>query len=243
MRTIAAAQAVEALIRAYGKLVFHTIYGLTGDWEESQDLTQETFLQALRAIDAAQATSGADFHAKAWLLRIAVNTARMRLRRTHIMRFIPFSRLRAERQDEMGTCIELLSKQTDPVQPAGFGGTATGDPAEVVAERDAVRRTLAQLPEAQRVCLLLSVVGGFSAVEIAHMLDLGEAAVRQRLVRARKQFRQIYAQGSDEAGINSTAPALDEKKTSSDAARHPTEKGRILSAYAAFETAQFVFES
>ena len=48
-----AAEAVEALILEYGKLVFHTIYGLTGDWEESQDLTQETFHQALRSIDAA----------------------------------------------------------------------------------------------------------------------------------------------------------------------------------------------
>ena len=56
METIPAAQAVEALIHAYGTLVFQTIYGFTGDWHESQDLTQETFLQALRAIDAAPAT-------------------------------------------------------------------------------------------------------------------------------------------------------------------------------------------
>ncbi len=134
MKTISTVQAVEALIRAYGKLVFHTIYGLTGDWEESQDLTQETFLQALRAIDAARATSGADFHEKAWLLRIAVNTARKRHRRRHIMRFIPFSHLREESQEEMGTGTELLSKQAAPTQPVGFGATAAGNPAEVVAE-------------------------------------------------------------------------------------------------------------
>jgi Sigma-70 region 2 len=60
-KTLTAAQAVEQLIQAYGNLVFQTIYGLTGDWEESQDLTQDTFLQALRAIDSARATSGADF--------------------------------------------------------------------------------------------------------------------------------------------------------------------------------------
>lgn len=50
-----AVQAVEQLIRAYGNLVFQTIYGVTGDWEESQDLTQETYLQALRAFDVARA--------------------------------------------------------------------------------------------------------------------------------------------------------------------------------------------
>ena len=51
----AAAEATVALIQSYSKLVFHVIYGLTGHWEESQDLTQETFLQAFRGIDAARA--------------------------------------------------------------------------------------------------------------------------------------------------------------------------------------------
>ena len=57
--TMPAAQAVEALIHDYGKLVFQVIYGLTGDWQESQDLTQDTFLQVLRAIEAARQASRA----------------------------------------------------------------------------------------------------------------------------------------------------------------------------------------
>src|SRR5690242_15808396 len=93
---IPAAQAVESLIHEYGKLVFQTIYGLTGDWEESQDLTQDTFHQALKSIDAARAKSGTQFHAKAWLLQIALNTVRMQRRRRSIFRFVPFSRLQNE---------------------------------------------------------------------------------------------------------------------------------------------------
>src|SRR5260370_17181477 len=65
VESMPAAEAVEALILEYGKLVFHTIYGLTGDWEESQDLTQETFHQALGSIDAAPPKSGSKFRAKA----------------------------------------------------------------------------------------------------------------------------------------------------------------------------------
>jgi len=61
--TMPAAQAVETLITDYGKLVFHVILGLTSDWQESQDLTQDTFVQALRAIDAARSARGAHFHA------------------------------------------------------------------------------------------------------------------------------------------------------------------------------------
>jgi RNA polymerase sigma-70 factor, ECF subfamily len=62
---IPADQAVEELIQKYYKLVFHTIYGMTGNWEESQDLTQDTFHQALKAIDAARAASGSQFREKA----------------------------------------------------------------------------------------------------------------------------------------------------------------------------------
>jgi len=196
--TMPAAQAVEALIYDYGKLVFRVIYGLTGDYQESQDLTQDTFLQALRAIEVARQASGAYFHAKAWLLQIAVNMVRMHRRRRNLVRFVPFSSLHEERQGENEG--ELVGERTAPVQPAGYGMEgATGDPAEIVAERDAIQHTLAQLPAAFRLCLLLSVVGGLSTREIARVLGIHEAAARQRLVRARKLFQRLYLSQSGEA--------------------------------------------
>src|ERR1700730_16351352 len=97
---IPADQAVEELIQKYYKLVFHTIYGLTNNWEESQDLTQDTFHQALKGIDAARASSGSHFQAKAWLLRIALNTVRMQRRRRALFSFIPFSSMHEHAQTE-----------------------------------------------------------------------------------------------------------------------------------------------
>src|SRR5205823_323804 len=193
-------QAVEELIAQYSKLVFHTIYGMIGDWEESQDLTQDTFHQALKGIEAARAASGSQFREKAWLMRIALNTVRMQRRRHNLFRFIPFSHMQKGRQAGQAheTEIDALNERPVPVQPAGYGASESSDPAEMVAERDAVQRTLAHLPETLRVCLLLSIVGNFSTSEIAHMLDLQEVAVRQRLVRARKQFQQLYAFESGE---------------------------------------------
>ncbi len=196
-----AAIAVEALVHQYYKLVFHTIYGLTNNWEESQDLTQDTFQQALKGIDAAHASSGEQFNAKAWLLRIALNTVRMQHRRRAILNLVPFSALR-ERKSEAGMNAsgdeqtKTLQEQALPVQPAGFGSNQTDDPAEVVAERDAVQRTMARLAEEFRTCLLLSIVGGLSTGEIATLLDMKEPAVRQRLARARKQFQQLYSETS-----------------------------------------------
>jgi len=212
--TISAAQAVEALIYEYGKLVFHTIYGLTGDWEESQDLTQDTFHQALKAIDAARAASGMHFHAKAWLLRIALNTVRMQRRRRSIFRFIPFSHMHERNSEESDD--ERLNERAAPVQPIGYGVFETEDLAEVIAEQDAVRRTMAGLPEVLRSCLLLSVLGGLSSREIADVLDLNEAAVRQRLTRARKQFQQLYVQESGEEVIDNAPTALPAEKKRKD---------------------------
>ena len=197
MNILPAAQAVEVLIHEYGKLVFHTIYGMTGDWEESQDLTQDTFHQAFKAIDAARAKSGERFQAKAWLLRIALNTVLMQRRRRGLYRFIPLSRMQKQEQagemsETYASTLETLHERAAPVQPDGYGITESEDLETLVAEQDAVRRTLARINEPLRVCLVLSIIGQFSSSEIAAMLNLEEAAVRQRLARARKQFQQLY---------------------------------------------------
>ncbi len=227
MDPLPAAEAVECLVHDYGKLVFHLIYGLTADWQESEDLTQETFLQALRAIDAARASSGAHFQAKAWLLRIALNTVRMYRRRRNRFRFVPFSQLESEHAS-----LEVISEAAAPVQPAGYGTREGGDPATLIAERDAVQRSLARLPDSWRIPLLLSIVGGFSSAEIARLLQLKEVAVRQRLARARKQFRHLYAGESGEMLIERLSAASSSRRRSSGlvASRLTTRPQRALVA-------------
>ncbi len=105
------------------------------------------------------------------------------------MRFVPFSEMETA---EAGT--DVISELAAPVQPGGYCTVEGGaDPAYLVAERDAVGRALAGLPDPLRLPLLLSIVGGLSGAEIAHILGVGEVAIRQRLSRARKQFRHLYA--------------------------------------------------
>lgn len=204
MDTISASQAVANLIADYYKLVFHTIYGLTNNWEESQDLTQDTFHQALKGIDAARSASGPQFHARAWLLQIALNTVRMQRRRRALFRFIPFSSLQEKNQQEQENresgeqVSDTLQEQAAPLQPDGYGANVRQDVAEQIAEQDMVRRTMAKLAEPYRVCLLLSIIGELSIPEIAELLHLKEAAVRQRLKRARDQFKQLYTHESGE---------------------------------------------
>ena len=198
MDTRPAADAVESLIGEYGKLVFHTIYALTNDWDLSQDLTQETFLSALRAIDAARQASGPHFHARAWLMRIALNVVRMQRRRNALIRLVPFSQVQREDDEGAPASLDGVQEHTSPVQPVGYGARMPVDPADVIPEREAVQRALTSVPETLRIPLLLSIVGGFSISEIAKILDLREDAVRQRLSRARKAFGRCYAEESGE---------------------------------------------
>lgn len=179
-----AAQAIEILIQDYSKLVFHVIYGLTGNFEESQDLTQETFLQAFRGIDAARAKAGAAFQPKPWLLTIAVNTVRMAKRKSRMDRFLSFADLQS-RSEECERATEEVSVYEEIPE--------AGDMETIIAERDVVSCCLQKLPRALCTPLLLSIVVGFSSREIACMLDLKEATVRQRLTRARKSFQRLYA--------------------------------------------------
>jgi RNA polymerase sigma-70 factor (ECF subfamily) len=189
MDTESAARAIEALVHDYSKLVFHVIYGLTGHWQESEDLTQDTFLQAFRGIEAARAASGPQFQAKAWLLKIAVNTVRMAQRRQRTLRFIAFADLQPGRSEP---------EQATEVPPA-YEAFADADEFETtIAERDVVARCMRQLPATLRTPLLLSVVAGFPSGEIAGMLRLREPTVRQRLARARKTFQRLYAHESGE---------------------------------------------
>ncbi len=240
MDNLSAAQAVEKLIQEYGKLVFHTIYGLTGDREESQDLTQDTFLQALKSIDAARAKSGLYFHAKAWLMQIALNTVRMQRRRASLLRFIPFSRMEKPRneggQSSSSASTDNIDSQAAPVQPVGYGANTQVNLENAAAERDAVQRAMQQISPQLRECLLLSIIGQFSTPEIARMLDIEEAAVRQRLARARKQFQQLYTQvgGEELIDAQSSITSYDMSQNQLPAHHSPIERveSRAFNAHA-----------
>jgi RNA polymerase sigma factor (sigma-70 family) len=122
----------------------------------------------------------------------------MQRRRRGLFRFIPLSHMQKNEQSTGeqdatdATTLNILHARAAAVQPVGYGVTDSNDLETLVAEQDAVQRTLARLSEPLRLCLVLSIIGQFSSGEIARMLNVDEAAVRQRLTRARKQFQQFY---------------------------------------------------
>ncbi len=154
----------DHLFARYHGPIYRHILGLVGDPAQAEDLTQDTFLKAYKALPGV--CEGA---VGAWLYRIATHTARDALRHRRCLTWLPFGPGDEERL------------------PAPVGDLAT-----CLATREAVRHALARLTPAQRACLLLRARDGLSIDEIAHALRLSTGTVKMTLYRAKERFRAAY---------------------------------------------------
>lgn len=160
--------AFAEIVTHYQASITRYLYRMTGDYEMAQDLAQETFVQAYKGI----LKTHSELSLKAWLYRIATNNALQIFRRKRIISFIPFSR--AAKTD--------LSKL--------HAKDISGD----IGENMAIKEALLNIPQEQRVCILLHFVEGFKYREIAETLKISEDAVRMRVARGSEEFRRLYSQ-------------------------------------------------
>lgn len=167
-------EAFEALVALYEPRIRRVIYGMTHDVQLTQDLCQETFLSAYRALPR---MDGEQLHFAPWLYRVALNQVRSEWRRRKHITLLPFSMHMGndEGADELS---ELSVLSSEPFE-------------DRVLERELVKRVLAQLPPNSAMCLLLDAEG-FTYQEIADTLQDTVSAVRSRLSRARQSFQQLY---------------------------------------------------
>lgn len=168
--------AFEILVRRYEPRIRRMLYGLTQDVQLTQDLCQETFFAAYKALPR---MDGNELRFGPWLYRIALNQVRSEWRRRKHVSIVSFFSLSHPAGEEF--VDEAVAEAL--VCPEQFE--------ESVAERDVVRRVLAQLPESSVACLLLDAEG-FSYNEIAEILQDSLSAVRSRLSRARRAFQRLY---------------------------------------------------
>ncbi len=150
--------------------------------EAAEDVTQEAFLRAWRAIDTFR---GERF--RSWLLRIVANAARDELRRR---------KRRPQRSlDETWDDADMAS--IDPVEP----GLGPQERAEQTELRGVLERAIAELPEEWRMVVLLSDVHGMSYEEIADAVDAPLGTVKSRLSRARARLRQLLIESGELPGL------------------------------------------
>lgn len=152
-------EAFGLLVTHYSRTVRALCLARTGHHRDVDDMVQETFLRAYKGLR--RLTDASSFGP--YLLQIARNLCVDRLRRQH---------RRTQSLDE----VEL-----EPELPPSHDDTD-----ERLA---ALRRVVGRLPEAMREALLLFYFEQMSYARMAELLGITEAAVNQRLSRARAQLR------------------------------------------------------
>lgn len=135
---------------------------MTGDRELARDLTHDTFV---RVFERGHQFAGRG-SAKSWIYQIAVNLVR-------------------EGGRTAGRRAELLEREAP-----GFERRACND-SERVESRMVLDEALRELPEDQRVALLLYEVDGYSHGEIGEMLGVAEGSSRARVSRAKARLREL----------------------------------------------------
>ncbi len=156
---------------------------------DADDLVQDTFLNAFRAIDQLADPE----NPRPWLFAIA-HRACQRLHRR-----------RAGEPQHLDSFDELLPQpeatlpEVSSLQPDPHSDRLRAE------ARELVEQGIAELPEAFRIPLLLADIAELKLSEIAAILDLEEATVKTRIHRARLKLRQILAHGLPQRPISSAA--------------------------------------
>lgn len=157
-------KAFEELVATYQHLVFGVAVRMLGNAAEAEEIAQEAFLRAHRAL--------ADFRGDAklstWLYAIVSRLCLTRL---------ASGERRMARQGEE-TLMRLANTEGDPA--------AAVERSEVEA---ALHRAIAELPEERRIVVVLRDLEGLSYEEIAQTLELELGTVRSRLHRARMDLK------------------------------------------------------
>jgi RNA polymerase sigma-70 factor (ECF subfamily) len=157
-------EAFDEIVRRYRRRVYSLVRALTSRDNEAEDLVQDVFVRAFRAIAAFRGDSAF----RSWLYRIALNVVH-----THHEK---------RRTREAALAISLHMSSVDDV--AGAQNLE-----EDVVRRQAIDRALAELPEDLRVLVVLRDVQGLKYDEIAKIVKTPRGTVESRLFRARQRLR------------------------------------------------------
>ena len=163
--------AIETLVRQYETGVFRLALSMVGDQAEANEIVQETFLSALRALPSYKAQKSF----RAWLFTIALNHSRSHLRKRKV---------RERLQSTLTSIFRVeTQRQVSPEERA------------VQNEKESVIwKSLNQLDERHRIVVILRYFHELPATEIAEILAVPEGTIHSRLHSAREKLREALKQ-------------------------------------------------
>jgi RNA polymerase sigma-70 factor (ECF subfamily) len=160
--------AFDLLVLKYQHRVLKLVGRFVSDPAEAEDVAQEAFIKAYRALPAFRGDSA--FYT--WLYRIAINTAK--------------NALVSNRRRPVDFDLDMQ----DPDQYERHARLKEADTPEGVLLTDEIRvvveKALEQLPEDLRTAIVLRELEGLSYEEIAEAMDCPVGTVRSRIFRARE---------------------------------------------------------
>lgn len=167
--------AFNDLVRLYEQRVYNLCYRMLGDPDAAADASQETFLSAYRALDRFR---GGSF--KAWLLRIAANAC--------------YDQLRVRQRRPTQSLDHLMHGEEGDGPLELPSADRTTDPEDRVLQAELsreIQHALVQLPDDQRIALIMVDIQGLSYEEIAVAMNTNLGTVKSRISRARFKMRDL----------------------------------------------------
>ncbi|MCG9131478.1 sigma-70 family RNA polymerase sigma factor [Candidatus Poribacteria bacterium] len=162
--------AFSALVRKYQRSVHALAWRKIGDFHIAEDITQEAFLKAYQRLSTLKEPQSF----ASWLYVITANQCKawLRKKRTWIQSLEDTSSTQLEKATYSGHIIAENERMTTETQ------------------REVVKELLAKLQESDRTVITLYYLGGMTYEEISNFLGVSEAAIRNRLYRARRRLKE-----------------------------------------------------
>jgi RNA polymerase sigma-70 factor (ECF subfamily) len=172
------ALAIEVLIRRYQNYVFRLCTLVMRNEQDAEDMTQETFIRAFRALPRFEIRQGTSF--EAWLYRIAVNACRSRMRRKWYQ-VLPWPE----------PAPQMVAEPEGQPEHQLMQGERRGQ----------ILDAIDCLGEKHRLVVILRYYAGLTNEEIARTLGIPSGTVRSRLHIARQKLRELLAKHEEEQEV------------------------------------------
>jgi RNA polymerase sigma-70 factor (ECF subfamily) len=179
----------ERLVRAHQDRLFSIALRFTGDARDAEELAQDAFVRAYRALEGYDAERIRELNLRAWLATIVLNLCRNRVRRRR------------------PTEVALDAAGADP-----FADREMPSPAERYERREAAAYwagLVGNLPERYRAAVVLRHVDGLSYGEMAEVLARPEGTVKAQVHRGIALLRAAHeaAGRSHQSTLANTLPS------------------------------------
>ncbi len=164
--------AYDDLVRRYQERIYATVYHMTANHEDANDLAQETFIKAFQALKSFK--GGSSFYT--WVYRIAVNKT------------INFLKQRKHRAQLSLNDLDFNAEH-DPDLVALISEKTPRREVNLSELQEKLNEAMQKLSEPHRLAVILHDVQGMSHEEIASIMDCNIGTVRSRLFYARQQLQ------------------------------------------------------